>query len=930
MIRRPPACTLVLVDESTVDDPLSGDLPRGGLDFDVTEAAVLEGLFGAGTKPRVGRYRVVRPIGAGAMGQVFEAHDEDLDRAVALKLISGVRAGTERARGRFLREARALARVSHPNVVEVFEVGVHEDDVFIAMELLRGSTLRTWASVEARSWQEVLAVLLQVGDGLAAAHDKGLVHRDLKPDNVWVGDEGRARVIDFGLAMTGPEDEVSRSDSTLERALLTGSASDKLTRTGAAVGSPAYMSPEQLMRRGITEHSDQFAFCVTAFEVLHGKRPFAGATLPMLLHAVARGDIVRIDDQTPGWIDAALRRGLAAEPEARWPSMRALVDALRRGPGRRRLFWAGGAALLGTVLAGVGMVSNSEQACAEDLSEAWSSDRRGGLARRVQADGDAYAEAVQAPLDAFVQRWNEARIEACTAGPESEGFDAAVQCLDARREAFEAALEVLDTLEAGSLEQASRVVSGLKEIAPCGEEAPTSPSHAAALARASALSGAGRYQDAIEVAMEAAEDAPAGLRARLLFEAADGASSLGRGPEALSYAEPAYFEALRAGDERFACYVGGLLVGILGNDLEAFDAAAQWYARTSSLLERIEDDGRVHGKVEAYWASALYGAGRADEAVAAYDRAIAAAPNVPLLAAATRAADRANALLEAGRIDEGQAAHVEALGVFEAALGPSHPGVGVACDNVGTSFAMAGDFEAARPYFERALSVARLEAGTDGRIALALGNLGLLEYTTGRYESSKLYLEEALERFEAVEGPEGGRVLQTLSNLAVNAQARGDLDEAERTLWSVIERRRAKNGPDHPSIGVAKNTLGDNLYKQGRCEEAPPVFLDAIRIFEGASGPAHVDVAYPLTGLGRCEVVLGRHADARVDLERAIAIAEGKDDGVLHDARMSLIDALRAGAGSPDEARAVAAAALQAASSPEQTADARKALDALR
>ncbi|MEM6293980.1 MAG: serine/threonine-protein kinase [Myxococcota bacterium] len=900
------------MDERTVDDPLAGGMPRGGLDFDVTEAAVLKGLFGEAVEPRVGRYRVGRPLGAGAMGQVFEAHDDELDRAVALKLISGERAGTERARGRFLREARALARVNHPNVVAVFEVGVHEGDVFIAMELLRGATLRSWVADERRSWQAVLAVMLQLGDGLAAAHAAGLVHRDLKPDNLWVGEDGRARVIDFGLAMADDDEGgAAASGSTLERMLNSGS--DKLTRTGAAVGSPAYMPPEQLMQRGVTERSDQFAFCVTLFEVLHGTRPFVGAALPMVLTAIASGDIVRTDDATPRWIDRVVRRGLAADPAERWPSMGAMMDALRRGPRRRRALWAGGAAAITLAVAGAVAGAPAEAGCAADLTDVWTASRRTDLSIRMQADAGAFTRSVQTPVDAFARRWNDARAEACAADPESAGFDATVLCLDAQREAFEATLGVLDTLTAGSIAEAARVVSGLDDVSPCGGEAPISSAHAAALARTTGLNEAGRYEDAIDAGLAAAQDAPAGVRAHLLFEAADSAMQLGRGSDALSYAEPAYFEALRAGDETLACYAAGLLVGIAGNHLEEFDVAAQWYARASSLLGRIEDDGRAKSKLESRWASALYSAGRAADAVAAYDRAIEAAPALSPLAAATRAGDRANALLEAGRVEEGQAAHVEALAVMETALGPMHPRVGIASDNAGTAYAMAGDYAAARPYFERSLSIARLGSAEGRDIALALGNLGMLEHVMGRYDVSTAYLQEALERFEAIDGPESGWALQTLANLAVNAQFQGDYERAERMYWSVIERRQAKHGPDHPSIGIAKNNLGDNLFKQGRCDDAVAIYEDALRIIEGASGATHVDVAYPLTGLARCESLLGRHAQAREYLERAIDLAQGRDASVLHDARIALAEALAVGAGTRSEANAVLDEALDAA-----------------
>jgi serine/threonine protein kinase len=272
-------------------------------------------LFGGEAEPvNVGRFQIVRRVGMGGLGVVYAAFDPELHREVALKLVRADRGrGDEQDRSRMLAEARAMARLAHPNVVTVHEVGVHDGRVFVAMELVDGETLRAWLP-EPRGWTETLAVLVAAGRGLAAAHAAGLVHRDLKPDNVLVGRDGRVRVTDFGLARTA--------------------AADVLTT--ALAGTPAYMAPEQHDGLPCTPAADQFSFCVMACEALYGRRPFAGDDPGALAQAKRAGSIAaaRTGSVVPPRIEQALRRGLAATPDQRWPSVSDLLDALERDPRR--------------------------------------------------------------------------------------------------------------------------------------------------------------------------------------------------------------------------------------------------------------------------------------------------------------------------------------------------------------------------------------------------------------------------------------------------------------------------------------------------------------------------------------------------------------------------------------------------------------------
>ena len=292
------------------------------------------------TPGRIGRYVVLGTAGEGGMGIVVQAHDPKLGRTVALKLLRTRTCSA--ARTRLFREAQALARLHHPNVVAVYDVDAHDGDTFVAMEFVDGRPLDRWLRARARSWSEIVRVFVQAGRGLAAAHAEGIVHRDFKPGNVIVGMDGRARVVDFGLACADPIAEMP-APSRLD---LSG-----LTDHGMVVGTPAYMAPEQHFGEEIGPAADQFAFCVALWEALHGARPFAGWVGEELARAKVHGRITtRPSRHVPARIVAALRRGLRASPRQRWPSMHALLDAIGEKPPRRRP-WIALALALGCVAA---------------------------------------------------------------------------------------------------------------------------------------------------------------------------------------------------------------------------------------------------------------------------------------------------------------------------------------------------------------------------------------------------------------------------------------------------------------------------------------------------------------------------------------------------------------------------------------------------
>ena len=357
---------------------------------------------------KLGRFSLLRPLGRGGMGVVYTAYDELLDRVVAIKRVRGDR-GDVHLLGRVLREAKALAKLSHPNVVQIFDVGESEGQVFIAMEYVQGPTLRAWVAERRRAGagaRELLDMFLQAGRGLAAAHAAGLVHRDFKPDNVLVGPDGRARVLDFGLVtargaadprppLDGPAPApaapavLSLSDS--------GPPEPPLTRVGAIVGTPAYMSPEQWLGRQADARSDQFGFCAALHEALSGANPFPSTSLHARQTAILRGELQVGADAlpVPPHVAAALRRGLSFRPEDRFPDLAALLAVLAGDPAavrRRRLRVA-------ALLVFTGLVVAALVLALQGLRQRWRAEQREADAAQALAGVEARIAEAQAAGD---------------------------------------------------------------------------------------------------------------------------------------------------------------------------------------------------------------------------------------------------------------------------------------------------------------------------------------------------------------------------------------------------------------------------------------------------------------------------------------------------------------------------------------------------
>jgi tetratricopeptide (TPR) repeat protein/predicted Ser/Thr protein kinase len=481
-------------------------------------------LFGGDAPARLGRYLVVEKLAGGGMGVVYRGYDPELHRKVALKVLHPRQHGDERAHARMLTEARALAKLDHPNVVRVHDVLGEAGQVVIVMELVEGVTLTAWEREAAtpRPWRDIVATYLQAAQGLAAAHGVGVIHRDFKPANAIIGRDGRVRVLDFGLARS--------VDAPVANPLATGSpgaahdAPDAtgLTRTGEVVGTLGYTAPEQLAGEQAEPASDQFSFCVALHRALEGHPPFIGTTPDELLASIRTGRFERASSPRPlpPWLRTVVARGLRAAPGERFADMRALIDELERPRGWRR--WRG-VALAGAIVAAAGVAISLRPAATaagptcdgggNEIATTW------GDAQRAQVErvlGEPTARSVLAKLDQYGQEWAAMHDDACRAhhqGVQSDTIlDERMACLLRRRVELQEAISVLTQTSPSSRGNAIDVAARLPDPTLCGDlehlaaqsEPPTNPqqralvdSVRASLGRAAALDRAGRSDEAL-------------------------------------------------------------------------------------------------------------------------------------------------------------------------------------------------------------------------------------------------------------------------------------------------------------------------------------------------------------------------------------------------------------------------------------------------
>ncbi|HEY3353551.1 MAG TPA: serine/threonine-protein kinase, partial [Polyangia bacterium] len=903
----------------------AGDLPAaapstgGGAAASAGEAAPLA------RSTTVGRYIILNPIGAGGMGVVYAAYDAELDRTIALKLLRPAPAATARAdeiRARLLREAQALARLQHPNVVAVHDAGTFHDEVFVAMELVDGETLTRWLRARRRTWREVIAVFVQAGTGLAAAHSAGLVHRDFKPDNVLVGKDGRARVADFGLA---------RPASAAPEATLTAPAPPDerpraLTRTGARLGTPAYMAPEQHRGEAADARSDQFSFCVALYEALYGERP-CGDDGGVRRRGEPR-DSPR-DRRVPARLRRVVRRGLSGAPAARYPSMEALLAALGRNPRARRLQQAAALTLAALLAAGaLGYRTHAErtrrqcQDAVARLRGVWDEPRRAAGQAAFRATGapgaeDAWAR-VRDELDRYTAAWVADRTGTCEAtrrGPQAaEAAALRLECLDWRLEEVRALGTLLEHADAAIVDRATLVARRLTPIINCGSTTlltrrPRPPRDPALRARVDAirvqiteamiLYYAGKLREAEGGARQAAASARASGHRAIEAEALRALGQLLISTDKQEESEAVLRQAVTAAEAS-------------GHDEAKAEALVQlvWVlsmspARSPARLREAEQSGQL----AAATIERLGGDVPRLEAVLAH--------NLGVLAWAR------------GRFAEAQQ-HLE-RGLRALEREPDGPAIAPMLQGLGLVLAGQGQLAAAAPILEQAIARRERDFGP-GHPRVARYLIALVEVRTaqGRPDEALALAQRALALTRSGSTRDSLLTGEALGAVGACRAAQGrDVDAlalAQETL-AVTEKAL---GPRDPRLAQRRSALADALRRTGQLAAALAEHRRALTLLEGTVEPEHPDRARALHGIGATLLAQRRPAEALAPLERALAIREHAaiPPADLAATRFALAQAL-AGAGRDRErARALAVearAGLAHAEGPHEAA--RAAID---
>ena len=736
---------------------------------------------------RVGRYVLGDRLGSGGMGTVYRAHDPELGRDVAIKLLHHT---DEISQVRMRREARAMASLSHPNVLPVYDVAVHEGQLFIAMELVIGRTLRQWLAEGPHRWPAVLERFIAAGRGLAAAHEAGFIHRDFKPANVLLGDDGRVRVMDFGLAR--PFDGGSRDETRTSS--MGGEPGEEVTEAGIVLGTPAYMAPEQCMDGSIDGAVDQYAFCVALWEALTGKRPFNGKLDHRRLTWLKLQGPPNPEEAlaaVPRPLRQALERGLAPKPGDRFGSMRALLEVLERVSLRRRarpISRVASLALVTGVITAGGLGLGFTQTEAVDacdrnqpwLASAWNDELREGARQGLVSTGQPQAVEVWQDLEprlaGYATRWTQQRRDACWAAQDGAiEVDARLCCLEQGRRALGALVRALAKAGPGTLARASSAVERLPDPAQCaGAEArtdepppPTDPARAAAvddarerLAGIGAQMQLGHYADALAQARALLDEVEPFDYPPLWIDVAfqlGQAFDFERRPGATAVLEQAYFEARAHGLDRRATHLALLLIRYVGITIEQGDHAMQWIEHAQGLVSRL-DDPKLRVRFHVATGEAHHSAGRVNLAIEHKERAL------ELTRALYEPDDFAIAVAELGlssiyelveRYDEALALAEHAKSIVVEHQGPEHPDVAQILHTVGNVQREMGKLEAARRSFERALEINESLFGPDDtRVAGSLNNLALVEQKAERNTRALALMDRAIEIRQALLGRE--------------------------------------------------------------------------------------------------------------------------------------------------------------------------------
>jgi eukaryotic-like serine/threonine-protein kinase len=867
-----------------------------------------------------GRFVVLHLVGRGAMGEVYAAYDPQLDRKIALKQLNPS-PDEPLARARLINEARAAARVSHPNVVTVYDAFDHGDAPFIAMEFVEGQTLTAWLEKTNGDWSQRLAVMLEAGRGLAAAHASGLIHRDFKPDNVFVGG-GRVKVGDFGLARLTPLDQPQLPPDAGPRPF-----SPRLSRTGAVMGTPAYMSLEQLRGQRVDARTDQFSFCAATFEALFGRRPYAGDSLASLAVAISSGAVEEPERSgVPARVLRALRKGLSASADARFADMGALLAELERGAaaGRRKKELAAGATVAALGIFAAAAAARSPPACTgieTRLVGVWDAERRASVERAFLATGAPYAAstwaAVGSALDSYAQRWVNEQTAACEAtrvrGEQSDHvLGLRSTCLDQRLRGLDALVDTLASADRAVLERADAAAGKLEPLSACANTAalqarvaPPADAETRALvsqveqrlARARADLDSGRFEQGLALARAATEEArrigyrPLQAQASLLAGKLElAAADYGRARESLL---TALWAAEAARDDRVATEAYTELTWVSGAQVEKSGENQQWARHAEAALERLGGDPHLEAALAERKSFLLEDRGELEQALQSVSRSVAlkeqlyGADDVNV---ANALLQRGSVLTELGRFDSAIEDAQKALRTSRLRLGPAHPSTGRAELELGRFFMRAGKWAEAELHTLAALANYRAALGGQNlKLVAPLCNAAGILAHEGKLAEALALLSEALELQRALDGDDTTAVAQLLGNRAGFFSALGKHAEEAADLARARDILDQARDPSPVLVAVVTGNHANALLAIGRLEEALAAYEKALAVREKAVGPQHPALAYYLTGIGQVQLQSGTPARGLPALERALTLRQQRGVGQTERAETAFV-----------------------------------------
>ncbi|MEM6994640.1 MAG: protein kinase [Myxococcota bacterium] len=893
--------TTTALDES-IDAGSSGHVPEAGA--------------------RIANFSIERTLGAGAMGVVLLARDADLGRRVAIKLLAPRYGDDAEAHKRLLREAQSVAQLQHPNVVALHQVGIQDGRVFLVMEYVDGGTLRQWVDAEPRTWREIVGVYCQAGAGLIAAHNAGLVHRDFKPDNVLIGNDGRVRVSDFGLVGAQGSEEIMETPVSEDL---------RLTQTGTVLGTPAYMAPEQFAGMQVDAAADQFAFCVSLFEALFGRRPFAGSNPGALLLSIESGELQPAPrgHRVPARVLRAIRRGLDPAPSGRHASLSTLVDLLQDSVRPKRTLQLAAAAAVAGVAVWVGTTDSLRGASPEVVAPGptcaakepplprWSSEQRHALDAAIRAtehpDAEAHALRAIAGVDARLEALAHRREAAC-----DEAGDAAAprrRCIEEQIIALAATVDVLVSKAPPHVVIASDAL--LRDLPPVdvcddarnlegrafvglGPEAAAERELVARIWRARTWIRA-RETDRAALEVEALLDAiPASMPSPWLADATRLAADAPMSREDFAAAQQTLRDSVavaRAVDDthREAAALAEL-IGALALDGQS-DAAL-------ALAEQAKRAANVAGP-EAAWLVHLRLAGAHKRAKQYPEADAEASLSLDILRSFSSARPRAvaeahelraRALTSQNRLPEACEQYEAALAAL-APYGPMVPQRAALLTWFGRTLGLRGDVVAARERFREAIEI---YTANDARRQAELGNvylqLGDLERNAQQFDAAAAALQSAGALWR--DGPETQTLFAaSLIELGIVEFMRGRNVEAARVLDEA--RVIAKANPEASDIDLARleGMAGGVAVALGDLEKGLVHHRARLAVQEKRFGTSTKVVAQTHANLGDIAMYLRQCDDARASYRRALRIRADlglpRDDEVVRiSAGQTLCDAI--------------------------------------